>query len=148
MMRQLGDLAADRVDLRLGHNRLRVHLAAAIHLFQIFARQIQPTHRRILIDIAQDVGELQRPAQMMRQLESGPFVHPKHFDGKTSHRTGHPVAIEIESGKVRRDNVFRHVHVHAVQHGKEILKPQAIMRDGGRQEAYLLRDFGDDIVPV
>ncbi len=76
-MGERGHLAADHVDLGLGDDRDRIHLAAAIHLFQIFARQIEPADGGILVDVAQDVGELQRPAQMMRQVEAGPSSMPK-----------------------------------------------------------------------
>ena len=34
-------------------------------LLQRLARQIEPADRRVLVDVAQDVGELQRAAEMI-----------------------------------------------------------------------------------
>ena len=95
--------------------------------FEIFARQIEPADAGILVEVAQDVGELQRAAQMMGELEAGLLLHAEHLDRKPAHRARHPVAIKIERGEIGRDDVLGHVHVHAVDDGEEILLAQAVM---------------------
>ncbi len=137
MMRQLGDPAADAIDAGAGGNRLGVQRGDAGFL-QIFARQIETADGGVFIDVAQDVGQLQGAAQMMRQIEARPLVHAEDLDGKTPHGAGDPVAVKIEGGEIGRDNIFRHVHVHPVQDGEEILQPQAVMRHRRCQEAHLL----------
>jgi hypothetical protein len=43
---------------------------------------------------------------MMRQFKSRAFVHAEHLDGEAAHRARHPIAIQIQGGKVGRDNIF------------------------------------------
>ena len=38
-------------------------------------RQIEAAHLGVLVEVAQDVGELQRPAELVRQLDAGLFLH-------------------------------------------------------------------------
>ena len=38
---------------------------------QGFARQIEPAERSVLVEVAQNVGELQRAAEMMRERNAG-----------------------------------------------------------------------------
>ncbi len=37
---------------------------------QRFFRKIEPAHRGIFIDVAQNIRQLQRPAEMMRELDA------------------------------------------------------------------------------
>ena len=51
---------------RIGENRARLRLADARRA-EIFARQIEPAEGRVLVEIAQNVGQLERAAKMMRE---------------------------------------------------------------------------------
>ncbi len=108
------------VDQRRGEDKARLDDLDA-RLVQCFARQIEPVDRRIFIEIAQDVGELQRAAEMMGQRETGILVHPEYLDRQAADGAGHAVAIKIERFEAGGADVLRHIHVHAVDHGKEIL---------------------------
>ena len=88
---------------------------------QAFARQIQPADRGVLVDIAQDIGQLQRTSEMMRQHDAVVPSKTEYPHRQPSDRAGHAVAIQIERGEVRRPDILRHVHFHAVDDSQEIL---------------------------
>ena len=94
-------------------------------LLQRLARQIEPPDRRILVDVAQDVGELQRAAEMMGEAMPAFSSMPNTRTRQPPDRARDAVAIGIERRPVRRADVRTHVHLHAVDHGLEILAPQA-----------------------
>ena len=45
-----------------------------------FGGQIKPAERRILVEVAQDVGELQGPAQMVRKRDAILLLHAEDAD--------------------------------------------------------------------
>ena len=90
-------------------------------LQQAFARQIQPADSGVFIDIAQDIGQLQRTAQMMRQQDAVVMRQTEHPHRQTSDRAGNAVAIQIERRKVGRPDILRHIHLHAIDDGEKIL---------------------------
>ena len=98
---------------------------------QALARQIQPAEAGIFIDIAQNVGQLQRAAEMMCEQDAVALGQAKHPHRQPPDRARHAIAIEIERGHVGRADVLRHVHLHAVDDGKEILALEAEGFDGG-----------------
>ena len=87
---------------------------------QGLGRKIDPADLGILIDIAQDIGELKRAAKMVRKLDAGFARHAKNADRQSAHRGSYPVAIEIELLHPRPTNVTGHVHRHAGDHRIEI----------------------------
>ena len=109
---------------RIGNHRQRLvgHDACG---FEIFPRQIQSADSRILIDVAQDVRQLQRAAEMMRQQNAVFLAETEHPHREATDRAGDAIAIQIERLGVRRANVRRDIHLHAVDDGDEILAAQA-----------------------
>ncbi len=91
---------------------------------QCFLRQIEPADGGILVEVAQDVGELQRAAEVMRQRQPVIPLHAEHTDAQPADRARDPVAIEVERREVRRADGSRDVHLHAVDHGEKVLALQ------------------------
>ena len=77
--------------------------------------------RGVLVEVAQNVGELQRAAEMMRERHAVVALHAEHAHRQPPDRARDAVAVEIERGPVRRADVGDDVHLHAVDHGEEIL---------------------------
>ena len=88
---------------------------------QRLARQVEAPERGVFVEIAQNVGELERAPQMMGERTARVRRHSEHAHRKASHRASDPVAIEVERGAVRCADVGDHVHLHAVDDGDEIL---------------------------
>ena len=87
-------------------------------------RQIEPINRGILIEVAQDVCQLQRPAEMMRERDAVVLLHAEHPRRQPPDGAGDAVAIEIKRrpvGRARADGALD-VHLHAVDDGEEILE--------------------------
>ena len=87
-------------------------------------RQIKPSDRRILIQVAQDVGQLQRTSQMVRERNAVPFIHSENADRQATDRARDPIAIEIERCVVGRADIGDDIHLHAIDDGVEILAPE------------------------
>ncbi len=102
---------------------------------QRFGRQVHTAQIRVFVDIAQDIGQLQRAAEVMRQRYACIKLHAEHAHGKAPYRTGHAVAIKIQRGVVRRADIGVHVHGHAIDDGEEILLQQPEALDLGGQPA-------------
>src|SRR4029077_4696907 len=62
---------------RIGHDLARL-VPVNASLPQTLARQNEAGGRRILIEIAQDIGELERPAKMMREAAAFRLRHAKN----------------------------------------------------------------------
>ena len=88
---------------------------------QAFARQIEPADAGVFVDVAQDIGQLQRASEMMREQDAVVLRQAEHPHRQPSDRAGDAVAIQIERRKVRRPDILRHIHLHAVDDGQEIL---------------------------
>ena len=87
-------------------------------------RQIKPAHRGVLVEVAQNIGELQRAAEMMRERKARIALHAEHAHRQPPDRAGDAVAIKIERRPVRRADVRNHVHFHAVDDGDEVVALQ------------------------
>ena len=97
------------------------------------ARQIEPAALRILAQVAQDVGELQRAAEVIGDVVGLRFGRAERAHRQAADRTRHPVAIEVERVHRRGDDVLDRVHLHAVDHRQEILAPQVELLDARQQ---------------
>ena len=110
---------------RFGYGRVKNHLDRIgrrnARLHQRFARQIEPADRRVFIEIAQDIGQLQRTAKMMGQQYAVSFANSEHAHREPSDRARHAIAIQIEGRKIRSAHILRHVHFHAVNDRQKIL---------------------------
>lgn len=98
--------------------RSRVHQP---DLVEFLHRQVEAPALRILVDVAQDVGELERPALVPREADSVRLRHAEDAHREPSDGARDPVAIEVELGFRRGDDVLLRVHRHAVDHGLEVL---------------------------
>ncbi len=121
--RALDDARADLAERRARQHRRRIGRRDA-GLAQRLRRQIEPSDRRILIEVAQDIGELQRPPQMMRERDAVLLLHAEDADREPPDRARDPIAIGVERRVVGRADVGDHVHFHAVDDGMEILAPE------------------------
>ena len=75
--------------------------------------------RGIFVDIAQDIGQLQRAAEMMREQDAVVLGETEHPHRQPPDRARHAVAVQIERCKVRRPDILRHIHFHAIDDGQE-----------------------------
>ena len=78
----------------------------------------------VFVDVAQDVGQLQRAAEMMREQDAVVLRQAEHPHRQPSDRARDAVAIQIERREIRRPDILRHVHLHAVDDGQKILALQ------------------------
>ena len=92
---------------------------------KILARQVEPSDQSVLVEIAQNIGELQGAAQMMRKTNAFRLGHPKSAGGQAADRARHPVAIKIERRKIGRPDIGLDIHLHSIDHGAKILLPEA-----------------------
>ena len=124
---QLCPLAKRRAYFRqrpLGDHLLRI-VAGDPGKQQALARQIETPEAGVFVDVAQDVGQLQRAAEMMRQQNAVLLGETEHPHRQPPDRAGDAVAIEIERCHVGRADILRHVHLHAVDDGEKILALEA-----------------------
>src|SRR5262245_42759800 len=113
LARTLGYAVAHGAEPRAAQGGHRIAGADA-GLGEPFARQIEAANVGILVEIAQDIGELQRASEMMGELDTVLAVETEHSYRQSSDSACHPVAIEVECGKSGRADVLDRVHLHAV----------------------------------
>ena len=121
-----GAQARPSAGLAITSSRLRL---ADARRAEIFAWQVEPAERRVLVEIAQNIGELERAAKMMREASAFRLRHPESPRGKASDRARHAIAIKIERGEIGRPYIVLDIHLHAIEHGVKILPPQAKRMD-------------------
>ena len=68
---------------------------------------------------------MQRTAEMMRKQDSIVPRQTEHPHRQASDGAGHAITVKIERRKIRRADILRHVHFHAVDDGQKILALQA-----------------------
>ncbi len=150
LMRQPGQVLAGLVHARVGDDGCRVGVGDAGGV-QHFARQVEPADAGVLVEVAQDVGQLQGAAQVVGQLQPRRRRHAEHPHRQTAHRARHPVAIEVELAQVRRADVLVDVHLHAVDHGQEVglvqAEPVSRLGDHGGASGIATGEQGFDIRP-
>ena len=120
----LGQRQANFGQRAIGNHLLRI-VAGDAGKQQAFARQIQPAEAGVFVDVAQDIGQLQRAAEMMGEQDAVFLGQAEHPHRQAPDGAGDAVAIEIERRKIRRTNVLWHVHLHAVDDGEKILALEA-----------------------
>ena len=123
-LRPLGQRQAHFRQRAVGDHLRRI-VAGDAGMQQAFARQIEPAEAGVLVDVAQDVGQLQRAAEMMGEQDAVLLGQAEHPHRQPPDGAGDAVAIEIERRHVRRADVLRHVHLHAVDDGEKILALEA-----------------------
>ena len=86
---------------------------------QFVLREIDAAAARILADIADDVGELERDSEVAR-VPSGIGVHvAEDFRSHQADDAGHAMAIALQIGKIDVA-VALEVHGHAIDHCLEV----------------------------
>ena len=104
---------------------------------QEFARKVEPSDRSVLVEVAQDVGELQRTAEVMRKLQAVGFPDPENAHGKPADRARHAIAIKIEPGQVGCADVPGCIHLHTVDDRQEVFLAQPELGDDPAEGATL-----------
>src|SRR6202048_2362629 len=61
---------------------------------------------------------------MMREQDTVVPRETKHPHRQASDRAGHPIAVQIERCKIRRPDILRHIHFHAIDDGQKTLALQ------------------------
>ena len=85
------------------------------------ARQIEPAAPRILVEIAQDIGQLQCAAERIGdRVRVGARV-AEDMHRQMPDRRGDARAIQVQRGHVRGAHIFGCVHFHAVDNSVEVL---------------------------
>ena len=79
-------------------------------LAQLLLRQIEPADPGVLVDVAQNVGELQRAAEMMRERNAVLLAHAEHPDRQPPDRARDAVAVKVERRPVRRADILGGIH--------------------------------------
>ena len=101
--------------LRESEQRLRLIVDNARLLREILLRQINAAAiAPVFADVAQDIGQLQRATEMVRELDAVVLGQAEHPHRQTPDGARDAIAIKIEGCKIRRTNVLWHVHLHAV----------------------------------
>ena len=111
---------------------------------QQFRGQVKTVACAVLVQVAQDVGQLQRLAQGMRQTVAGFGIETEDAIRQAADGAGDPVAIGRQPGEVGDPNAVGRVHLHAVDDGDKILAPEAEPGDrrGQRARHRLARPAG------
>ena len=132
LLGQIDNEGASLADRRMRQNLARIGRGDAVGS-QCFARQIKTAEGGILVEVAQNVGELERQPQMVRELKPRVMRHAEHAHRETSDRTRDAVAVKVERRAVGGTDVGDHVHLHAVDDGEEVLALQIESAHGSRQ---------------
>src|SRR5439155_21098707 len=103
---------------------------------EILERQIDATSTQIVLDVAHDVGELERDAEIQRVIAGGIARAAEDLDANQTDRGGYAPAI-LEQIRERLVSVPVEIHRHAVDYVREGLPRQVERRDEGLKAAAL-----------
>src|ERR1700730_16057587 len=95
-------------------------------LVENFAGQIKPLPSGVLVEIAQDVGQLQCPAKRFRDQMSGTASIAKDMHREMADGARDTGTIKVEHREIRGPNVFPGIHLHPVDNRQKIMSAQAI----------------------
>ena len=99
---------------------------------QQLARQIESAEPGILVDVAQDVGELHGFAEGVGERDARGARRAEDAHATAARPRRPPGAIELEFGHGRRDDGSARVHLHAVDDGEEVVAGEVEGRTGSR----------------
>ncbi len=99
---------------------------------QFVLRQVDASAPRIFADIADDVGELERQAEVMGVLERLAVAVAEDFRREQADHAGDPVAIQVQRLEIRVTDLVE-VHLHAVDDLQQLLLRQREVFQGGHQ---------------
>src|SRR4051812_11873312 len=84
------------------------------------ARQIEASHSGVLIEVAEDIGELQGAPEMMGKRKPRIPLHPEDMNAESPNRAGDAVAVEVEGGEIGSADGRHDVHFHPIDDGQKI----------------------------
>jgi hypothetical protein len=117
--RQDSKSPAGTVDSRIGYCGHRISRTDA-GVCKQFSRNVESADRRVFVQIPQDIRQLQCVTETLSKLSAPVFLHSEDAGGETTDRTSHPIAIDAEHCEVGSADISGHIHVHAVDHRKEV----------------------------
>src|SRR6201989_3013753 len=95
-----------------------------------FARKIETAYLRVLVDVAENVGKLQRAAEMIGKLDPFIFAGAEDANRKAADRGCHAIAVQIEPLEIGRADILHRIHFHAVDHREEVAHAKCKFVDG------------------
>src|SRR6266436_7085173 len=89
-----------------------------------FTRQIEPSATSVLIEIAQDIGQLQRSAERFGDVMGSIALITENMDREMADGACYTRTVEVERRKIRGANGFARIHLHPVDDGEKIVPVQ------------------------
>src|SRR5215831_4804684 len=86
---------------------------------------VMPASRRVFAEVAQDIGELQSPPQMVSERNAVLFFHSEDAHRQATDGARDSIAIHVERRVVGRADILDHVHFHPIDDGVEILAAES-----------------------
>ncbi len=93
-------------------------------LDQLLVRQIKAADLGVFIEVAQNVRQLQSPAEVVSERNTVLAVHSENSHRQSSDCTCHAVAIEVQRFPTGRADVLGRIHFHAIDYGEKIFLAQ------------------------
>ena len=124
-LRYRRQIAAGRRQRRMPQDLKRVRRADAVPIEKL-ARQVQPAAPRVLVEVAQDIGQLQGAAERIGDRVRVGARIAEHMHRQMPDRGGDARAVQVERRHVRGAYVLDCVHFHAVDNSVEVLASQAV----------------------
>ena len=105
-------------------------------LFEQFAWQVEPADARILIDVAQNVGDLQGPAKMFRYEVSLCARFTENVHTKTPYGGCDAIAVAVELLPRRRNDRPVGIYLHAIDYRKKVRLPEPVAGNRSNQPLF------------
>src|SRR5215469_4243113 len=94
--------------------------------FENFAGQIESAAAGILVEIAQNIGQLQSPAERLSDSMGSITRIAKDVNREMANCAGNPRAVKVKHCEIRSANGLSCVHLHAIYNGHEIIPAQMV----------------------
>jgi len=133
-----GNLAAHRRQRRMAQDRRRVGSAYPVPVEHLTG-QIESPAAGVLVEIAQNVGQLQSPPKRLCNRVGGIARIAKDVDREMTDRACNPRAVKVERREIGSADICARVHLHPVNDRHEISPAQVVAR------RRLTKRVGDDM---
>src|SRR5207247_5206920 len=91
-----------------------------------FTRQIEPPTTGVLVEIAQDIGQLQRSTERFGNRMGSIALITENMDREMADGARNTRTVEVERRKIGGASRFARIHLHPVDDGEEIAPVQMI----------------------
>src|SRR5437660_6887483 len=91
-----------------------------------FMRQIEPSATGVLIEIAEDIGQLQGSTERFSDGMGSTALITEDMDREMADGAGDTRTIEVERRKIGGANCVARIHFHPVDYGVEIAAAEVI----------------------